>query len=561
LIIIPSMITLVRSRERHSHVLTDGRKVAEVETIAMTYQALRRQTVARYWPAEYLSTVIHNPMSVVTLRRHNGEVAANLLGSHLQAQAVLDGLDVIRGSWKQTFEKTRSAAGRRYPDTAQEVTDDKDQTRIENIQNPARHEINWLLRWPEHLTAIYAGQTVVPSDENGPMAKFKANDHAKLCHWLSLALRRYRPGQPSLKHKSTFEIDDYRSSIRSASKFPAWLSMTGLTKGQPLRIPLSGGDLEFLEGTANLRISVEPDSHGVKRIAFRRAVKIEVPERTGDGVIGIDKGANIAIAATDSDPEHARFFGTEAGEVLGRRSERSYRRSRSKLASYADHLSGRHTPGGRFHGNPNPTAAQRHTARHIRKNNLGSKRADAEQRRTEAELKNICGRSAKELVEAYPNAIEFREEKLDFKGSDQKRPRQTNRKINRWTKKELSKAIDRHVSASGARRQFVAADYTSQACPRCSWTNRGNRCEQAFRCQHCGYRGHADAVASSNVLKRGSDRTITLFTPVRAVKQTLLERHAKWRESAGADARCASRGCGSSLPAVVPAGPSDQITA
>jgi len=548
-------------RERHSHPDTDRRKVDEVEAIAAAYQSLRREIVQRYWPAEHLSTVIHNPKSVVTRRRHNGESEANPLGSHLQAQAVLDGLDVVRGSWKQTFASVRSAATRRYPDTTREVQDANGQTRVEKVSNPSRHEINWLLRWPEYLTAIYAGQTVIPTDEKGPIAKFKDNDHAKLCHWLSLALRRYRPGQPSLKRKTTFEIDDYRASIRSGGKFPAWLSMAGLTKGKPIRIPMSGDDLEFLDGTANLRVSVEADTHGVKRIVFRRAVELEVEERTGDGVVGLDKGANIAITATDSDPERANFFGKEAGEILGRRSERSYRRGRSRLASYADNLNGRHTPGGRFHGNPNPTEAQRRTARRIRRNNLGTKRRDAEQRRCEAELKNMSGRSARELVEAYPAASEFREEKLDFKGTDQKRPRKTNRKINRWTKKELSDAIDRHVSASGARREFVNAAYTSQSCPRCFWTNRGNRKDQEFRCTHDAYRGHADAVASSNVLKRGSDRTITLFTPVKAVKKILLERHAEWRESAGADARCASRGCGSSLPAVVPAGSSDTITA
>jgi putative transposase len=555
------MNPIVRMRERHSHPDTDIRKVDEVEEIAAAYQALRRKTVHRYWPAEHLVAVIHNPMSVVTLRRHNGEAAATPLGSHLQAQAVLDGLDVIRGSWRQTFARIRAAAAKRYSDTTREDQDVDGKVKIEKVENTSRHEINWLLRWPEHLAAIYAGGTVIPTDEKGPIAKFNGNDHDNICHWLSLALHKYRAGQPSLKHKTTFEIDDYKASVRSGSKFPVWLSMAGLVKGKPLRIPMSGDDLEFLEGTANLRVSVEPDSHGVRRIVFRRAVEIEAEERTGDGAVGIDKGANIAIAATDSDPEHAKFFGEDAGEVLGRRSERSFRRGRSQIASYADNLNGRHTPGGRFHGNPNPTAAQRRTAKHIRRNNLGFKRQDNEQRRCEAELKNVYGRAAREMMEAFPNAVEFREEQLNFKGADQKRPRKTKRKINRWAKKELSDTIGRHVSAGGARREFVNAAYTSQSCPRCSWTNRGNRKDQEFRCTHCVYRGHADAVASSNVLERGSDRTITLYTPARAVKKTLLERHTEWRESAGADARCASRGCGSDLPAVGSAGSSGPTTA
>jgi len=554
------MSQIVRMRERHSHPETDISKVVEVEEIAVRYQALRREIVQHYWAAEHLATVIHNPKSVITLRRHNDDAKSYPLGSHLQALAVSNGLDIIRGSWNQTFEKTRVAAIKRYPDIIQEIKEADGQIRLESIQNPARHEINWLLRWPLHLVTIYAGGIVIPTDENGPITKFKDNDHAKICHWLSLALRRYRSGQPSLKHKTTFEIDDYKCLIISDSKFSVWLSMSGLTKGKPLRIPMSGDDLEFLDSTANLRISVEVDIHGVKRIVFRRALKIEVEDRIGHDVVGLDKGANIATVATDSDPEHALFFGREAGDVLGRRSEKSYRRQRSRLASYADNLAGRHTPSGHFHGNPNPTRSEKCKAKHIRRNNLGSSRRDAEQRRCEAELRNIYGRVARELTEAYPNAIEFDEEKLDFKGSDQKRSRKTNRKIGRWAKKELSKAINSHVSASGACRKFVNAAYTSQACPRCSWPNRSNRKDQAFRCTHCGYRGHADAVASSNVLKRGSDRTITLFTSYKTVKNILLERHTEWRESVGADARCASRGCGSDLPVVSPIGSGDNLT-
>lgn len=534
------MSIITRMRERHGHSATTARKVAEVETIARGYQDLRRDITHRYWPLEHLPIVIHRPKSVVTLRRKNGEAKEYPLGSHLQAQAVLDGLDVVRGSWNQAFAKARSAAARKF-------------------NEEERHEINWLLCWPGHLVEILSGATIIPADEKGPIAKFAGNNHARLCHWLSQTLRHHRPGQPSLKHKLTFEIDMYRVSVRP-DKFPVWLNIRGLTKGRPIRIPMAGTDIEFLDSTANLRVAVEPDTHGVKRIVFQRAVRIAVVERKGNGIVGIDKGANIAITATDSNPEHALFLGSEAGEILSRRSERSFRRHRSHLASRADRLAGRQTSSGRFHGNPNPTVTQKRTARHLRHNNLGAKRRDAEQRRAEAELKNITGRTARELVESFPDASEFREEKLNFRGADQKRPRSTNRKLNRWTKKELSEAIERHVSASGARREFVPAAYTSQACPRCFWTDRSNRKDDAFRCPHCEYRGHADAVASSNVLQWGSDGTITPYTPYRAVKQILLEKHAKWRVSAGTDARCTSWGCSAGLPVVGLAG-SGQPTA
>jgi putative transposase len=142
---------------------------------------------------------------------------------------------------------------------------------------------------------------------------------------------------------------------------------------------------------------------------------------------------------------------------------------------------------------------------------------------------------------------------LNFVGDRQSRGKDVNRKLNRWTKGELTESIEFHVSAGRASRQLVKAAYTSQVCPVCSWTDEGNRSGDHFECQHCRYSGHADAVASSNVLKRGRDQTISLFTPYKEVKEILLEQHAKWRLTpAGTDARCASRGCGLEEPEVSP---------
>jgi transposase len=532
------MITLLRSRERHSHVLTDASKIAEIETMCRLYQELRRETVHRYWPLEFLPLVLHNPGLAVTARRHNGEAAQNPLNSHQQGRAISSGLDVIRGSWEQDFAAARSKAARRKNAglfTEAEV-----------------HEINWLLRWPNHLVSILQGQTVVPDPKRKDGTEnldFRNNDHAKLCRWLKGALEDARPGQPALKHKVFMEIESGTYRVRSAKKskrFSIWLSVPGLTKGKPLKIPMAGDDPEFLDTSGNLSVFVVQDSKGRKRLLFRKAVEIEVGDTldTRTEEVGLDKGANNAIVATSSGPEQAQFLGTDMGAVLRRRSDRSYRRGRSQLQSRADNSAGRFTSKGRFHGNPNPTEAQKVIARHIRRNNLGTTRHDNEERKAQAEIKNLCGRSARELVEAFPEARTFYEEQLNFVGENQSRGKDVNRKLNRWTKGELSESIESHVSAGRASRQLVKAAYTSQACPVCFWTDKGNRKDGHFECQHCGYSGHADAVASSNVLTRGRDRTISLFTSYKEVKKILLEQHARWRESAGPDARCASRGCG-----------------
>ena len=240
--------TVVRLRERHSHPDTDAAKLTEIETIAHAYQVLRRETAHRFWGPEHLPVVLHRPRSVVSARRHSGEATAHPLGSHHQANAVLDGLDVVHGSWEQAFRLVRSQVGRRAHEG--------------RCTDAERHEIHWLLRWPEHLMTILAGGVVVPTDTDGaPIEKFADNDHARLDRWLGNALRRARPNQPAIRHSLTFELDAYRVSVRPG-RFPIWLTIQGLTPGRPLRIPMAGTDTEYLDATANLRVGVETDTRG-----------------------------------------------------------------------------------------------------------------------------------------------------------------------------------------------------------------------------------------------------------------------------------------------------------
>jgi hypothetical protein len=118
---------------------------------------------------------------------------------------------------------------------------------------------------------------------------------------------------------------------------------------------MAGSDLSILDQPGNVRISIEPDTEGCERIVFRKAVKIEIVTRTGSETVGVDKGASIALTATNADAEHAQHFGPEAGSILLKRTSRQYRRRRSQFSSQADNLNGRWTKRGRFHGNPKPT--------------------------------------------------------------------------------------------------------------------------------------------------------------------------------------------------------------
>jgi putative transposase len=60
--------------------------------------------------------------------------------------------------------------------------------------------------------------------------------------------------------------------------------------------------------------------------------------------------------------------------------------------------------------------------------------------------------------------------------------------------------------AEDAGRELITVDprHTSQMCSRCEHISKDNRVTQAeFRCQACGYEGHADTNAAVNILRAG----------------------------------------------------------
>ena len=191
------------------------------------------------------------------------------------------------------------------------------------------------------VVEILNGQTVVPAGQDGQLVpEFTNNDHAAICRWLNRTLRAKRPGQPAIKHRLAFEAEPLMAIARQAPAvpkrrkkgkgqiarrhFPAWVSLSGPTSGHPLRLPLAGSDLEFIDGPGNVIVSIERDTKGRRRIAFRKLVHLPVVERTGTIAVGLDKGASIAIVATDSAAEHATYHGQDSGAVLERRSQRSF---------------------------------------------------------------------------------------------------------------------------------------------------------------------------------------------------------------------------------------------
>jgi len=68
-----------------------------------------------------------------------------------------------------------------------------------------------------------------------------------------------------------------------------------------------------------------------------------------------------------------------------------------------------------------------------------------------------------------------------------------------WTFGQLGRFIEYKAAERGIAVVYVDPRHTSQRCPRCGFVARGNRKGHVFRCVSCGFVGHADIVAATNI--------------------------------------------------------------
>jgi IS605 OrfB family transposase len=85
-----------------------------------------------------------------------------------------------------------------------------------------------------------------------------------------------------------------------------------------------------------------------------------------------------------------------------------------------------------------------------------------------------------------------------------KKQRKANRNKAKWSFAELHGYIDYKANLVGSLATKVPAHYTSQSCPKCGHTSKGNRPNKGllFCCECCGYELHSDLVGARNIALR-----------------------------------------------------------
>ncbi len=119
---------------------------------------------------------------------------------------------------------------------------------------------------------------------------------------------------------------------------------------------------------------------------------------------------------------------------------------------------------------------------------------------------------SKHIVEHYPKAViglehltDIRERTPRRKGKKaSQKQRRAHRHLSKWSFAELHSMIAYKAGLQGSLTVKVDAHSTSQACPKCGYTHKGNRPNKGllFVCQACQYTLLADLIGARNVALR-----------------------------------------------------------
>lgn len=114
-----------------------------------------------------------------------------------------------------------------------------------------------------------------------------------------------------------------------------------------------------------------------------------------------------------------------------------------------------------------------------------------------------------------------------------KRQKKANRNKAKWSFTELHSLIDYKAVLNNSLAIKVAANYTSQGCPKCGHVSQKNRPNKGlmFDCQCCGYKLHADLIGVRNIaLRTLLIRQDWMSTGVLSVRPNVSDNEAKAKD-------------------------------
>ena len=230
------------------------------------------------------------------------------------------------------------------------------------------------------------------------------------------------------------------------------------------RIPFVAGDrqMKLLESRV-----------GETDLVYRRGkfyllatCEVEDPKPfVAEGVIGVDLG--VKNIASDSDGN------VRSGKAVNSLRHR-HRRLRTKLQKKRTHSAKRRL-----------------------------KKLSGKEQRFARDTNHVISKELVELAERTKRAIALE----DLKGIRRRvrARRQQRAQLSSWSFGQLRSFIEYKAKRAGVSVLCVDPRNTSRECPECGHISKSNRPSQAvFKCVGCGYAGHADSIAATNIAGRAA---------------------------------------------------------
>ncbi len=125
------------------------------------------------------------------------------------------------------------------------------------------------------------------------------------------------------------------------------------------------------------------------------------------------------------------------------------------------------------------------------------------QRKARRALKQYIDETAKEVTKGKRLVVFEQLKKLNHKTKVKRRlTRNMRRSLGSWNYRYWLSRLQMACESGRSAFRTVNPAYTSQRCPACGHTERGNRLKESFLCLQCGHKDNADVNAAKNILDR-----------------------------------------------------------
>jgi len=132
-------------------------------------------------------------------------------------------------------------------------------------------------------------------------------------------------------------------------------------------------------------------------------------------------------------------------------------------------------------------------------------------------VSDVNHRIAKALVESHPQGTAFILEDLTGVRQATKKVRVKHRYVSvSWAFYQFRQLLEYKASMNNQTVILIDPKYTSQCCPKCGHTAKGNRDRKHhhFHCQRCHYQSNDDRVGAMNILRKGIDKVAELSATI-----------------------------------------------